>query len=73
VAVDRLRALLAEAKFPQYLTGQRTRSLLGLASDLFAELSGGQFGFAEDFQIVSRHSGSSRSPKTLSGGETFLA
>jgi exonuclease SbcC len=73
VAVDKLRALLAEAKFPQYLTGQRTRSLLGLASDLFGELSGGQFGFAEDFQIVSRHSGASRSPKTLSGGETFLA
>jgi exonuclease SbcC len=72
-AVHRLRALLADAKFQQYLIDQRTTALLGLASDLFGELSGGQFGFGPDFQIVSRSSNASRSPKTLSGGETFLA
>lgn len=72
-SMDKLRALLAEAKFQQYLIDQRTLALLGLASELFGELSGGQFGFGPDFQIVSRASNSSRSPKTLSGGETFLA
>ena len=72
-AVDALRGLLADAKFLQYLTDRRTRALLGVASDTFGRLSGGEFGFAEDFRIISRRSGAARSPKTLSGGETFLA
>ena len=72
-AVDALRGLLADAKFHQYLTDRRTRALLGVASDIFGRLSGGEFGFAEDFRIISRRSGAARSPKTLSGGETFLA
>jgi exonuclease SbcC len=72
-AVDALRGLLGDAKFPQYLTDRRTRALLGVATGIFRRLSGGEFGFAEDFQIVSIRSGAARSPKTLSGGETFLA
>jgi exonuclease SbcC len=72
-AVTALRSLLGEGKFLQYLTDKRTHALLGVASDNFGRLSGGEFGFAEDFQIVSRYSGATRSPKTLSGGETFLA
>ena len=72
-AVDILRGLLAEAKFLQYLTDRRTRTLLAVASDTFGTLSGGEFGFAADFQVVSRRTGAARSPKTLSGGETFLA
>ena len=36
-------------------------------------MSGGRYGFSEDFQIVDRTSGQPRSPKTLSGGETFQA
>ena len=72
-AVEALRGLLADAKFHQYLTDRRTRALLGVASEIFGRLSGGEFGFAEDFQIISRRSGAARSPKTLSGGETFLA
>jgi len=72
-AVDALRGLLADAKFLQYLTDRRTRALLGVASDTFGRLSGGEFGFAEDFRVISRRSGAARSPKTLSGGETFLA
>jgi exonuclease SbcC len=72
-AVDALRGLLGDAKFHQYLTERRTRALLGVASDIFGRLSGGEFGFAEDFQIISLRSGAARSPKTLSGGETFLA
>ena len=72
-AVSALRAMLAPGKFPQYLTELRTKTLLGVASELFGQLSDGEFGFAPDFQIISRRSGATRSPRTLSGGETFLA
>ena len=72
-AIDALHGLLTDAKFPQYLTDRRTRALLGVATGIFRRLSGGEFGFAEDFQIVSIRSSAARSPKTLSGGETFLA
>jgi DNA repair protein SbcC/Rad50 len=72
-AVDALRGLLTDAKFTQYLTDRRTLALLGVATGIFRRLSGGEFGFAEDFQIISLRSGAVRSPKTLSGGETFLA
>jgi exonuclease SbcC len=72
-AVDALRGLLADAKFHQFLTDRRTRALLGVASEIFGRLSGGEFGFAPEFQIISRRSGAARNPKTLSGGETFLA
>jgi DNA repair protein SbcC/Rad50 len=72
-AVDALRGLLADSKFLQHLTERRTRALLAVASETFGTLSGGEFGFGEDFQVVSRRSGAGRSPKTLSGGETFLA
>jgi exonuclease SbcC len=72
-AVDALRALLADGKFLQYLTDRRTLALLGAASEIFGRLSGGEFGFADEFQIISRRSRVIRSPKTLSGGETFLA
>jgi exonuclease SbcC len=72
-AVSALRTMLASGKFPQYLTELRTKTLLGVASELLGQLSEGEFGFAEDFQIISRRSGATRSPRTLSGGETFLA
>jgi len=72
-ALRGLRAALSRSKFPAYLVSRRTEVLLGLASDLFGRLSNGEFGFAEDFQVVVRRSGSVRDPKTLSGGETFLA
>lgn len=72
-AVDAVRGLLTDAKFLTDLTQRRTRALLGVASGIFGRLSGGEFGFAEDFQIISRRTGGARGPKTLSGGETFLA
>lgn len=64
---------LTNAKFLSHLTERRTRDLLGAASELFEELSEGQFGFAERFQIASIPTQTARDPKTLSGGETFLA
>lgn len=72
-AADALHGLLADAKFLKYLTDRRTRALLAVASETFGTLSGGEFGFSADFQVVSRRTESARSPKTLSGGETFLA
>ncbi|TVZ05036.1 SMC family ATPase [Trebonia kvetii] len=72
-AVETLRGLLADGKFLRYLTDRRTRALLAVASEKFGTLSAGEFGFTEDFHVASRRSQAVRSPKTLSGGETFLA
>ncbi len=72
-ALAGLRSSLSRSRFPAHLIARRTEVLLGLASDLFGRLSGGEFGFSDDFQVVVRRSGSVRDPKTLSGGETFLA
>lgn len=72
-AWDGLCKHLTDAKFPAYLTELRTRSLLGVGSSLLDELSAGRLGFAENFRIINRRSGIARSPKTLSGGETFQA
>ncbi|MEV0584492.1 SMC family ATPase [Nonomuraea sp. NPDC050310] len=71
--LTRLHSHLADGKFLRYLTDQRTRSLLILASQLFSQLSSGRFGFSDDFRIVNLATRTPRSPKTLSGGETFLA
>ncbi|MGN9846506.1 AAA family ATPase [Nonomuraea sp. H19] len=71
--LTRLHSHLADGKFLRYLTDQRTRSLLILASQLFSRLSSGRFGFSDDFRIVNLATRTARSPKTLSGGETFLA
>ena len=72
-ALAGLRSSLSRSRFPAHLIARRTKVPLGLASDLFGRLSGGEFGFSDDFQVVVRRSGSVRDPKTLSGGETFLA
>jgi exonuclease SbcC len=72
-AVDTVRAQLTEAKFLGHLIARRTRALLAVAGDLFGELSGGRYGFGADFRVVSLSTGAARDPKTLSGGETFLA
>ncbi|WP_051753652.1 AAA family ATPase [Streptosporangium amethystogenes] len=68
-----LHGQLADGKFLTYLTERRTRTLLILASELFSRLSSGRYGFTDDFRIASLATRTARSPKTLSGGETFLA
>jgi DNA repair protein SbcC/Rad50 len=72
-ALELLRKELAPARFPADLTSRRTLALLGVASDLLGRLSDGRFGFAADFQIVSRNSGVVHGAERLSGGEKFLA
>lgn len=71
-ALTTVRRELGDSNFPAYVTELRTHALLGIASELFGQLSDGRFGFAKDFRIVSRATGVVRGPKTLSGGETFL-
>jgi DNA repair protein SbcC/Rad50 len=76
VAKD-LASLLRADRFPTYI---RERALQALAADgsrRLEEISGGRYDFAvegQDFLIVDRwNGGETRSVKTLSGGETFLA
>ncbi|MDN3356839.1 SMC family ATPase [Actinomadura sp. DC4] len=72
-ALDALRRELVDAKFLGRLTMLRTRALLGVASDLLGQLTDERFGFADDFDIVSRSSCVVHHPNRLSGGEKFLA
>jgi exonuclease SbcC len=72
-AVTELARLLADGQFLSYVVETRQRALLGIASTILTEMSGGRYGFSHDFQIVDQTSGQPRSPKTLSGGESFQA
>jgi exonuclease SbcC len=63
---------LADGKFVGYVVEQRQQALLKLASGIVGEVTGGRYGFTKDFDIVDRQTGASRTPDTLSGGETFL-
>ncbi|MGW2017599.1 AAA family ATPase [Streptomyces sp. NPDC001927] len=72
-ALEVLRRELVDAKFLGHLTMLRTHALLGVASDLLGQMSDGRFGFADDFDIVSRTSGVVHQPNRLSGGEKFMA
>ena len=64
---------LLGGNFAGFVVEERQRALLGVATSILEEMSGGRYGFADDFAIVDRASGQPRSAKTLSGGETFQA
>ncbi|MFE2996875.1 AAA family ATPase [Nocardia sp. NPDC059246] len=72
-ALDVLRRELVDARFLGHLTKLNSRALLGIASTLLARLTDRQFGFADNCDIVSRHSKVVHSANRLSGGEKFLA
>lgn len=71
--LQNVKTLLNKDKFPAFLTMRRTQALLAVATRLLGTLSSGQFGFAAHFQIIERTTSGMRDPKTLSGGEKFLA
>ena len=71
--VELVRTRLADGAFVGSIIARRQQALLGVASTILAETTGGRFGFTDDFEIFDRLSGRARSPRTLSGGETFLA
>jgi exonuclease SbcC len=64
---------LESNRFKKYLTGLREQSLLGTATDILRKMSDGRFAFASGFQILDGQTQLTRDPKTLSGGEKFLA
>jgi exonuclease SbcC len=72
-AVEAVHDLLADGRFIGYVVRQRQQALLGVATEVLADLTGRRYGFAADFQIVDRLTGQPRSTRTLSGGESFLA
>ena len=65
--------LLTDGKFVAYLVDQRQKALLRVASTILIEVTGGRLGFAEGFRVIDRTANLARGPKTLSGGEGFLA
>jgi exonuclease SbcC len=71
--LQNVKTLLNKDRFPAFLTMRRTEALLAVATRLLGTLSSGQFGFAANFQIIERTTSGVRDPKTLSGGEKFLA
>ncbi|HEX2149624.1 MAG TPA: SMC family ATPase [Actinomycetota bacterium] len=71
---ERLIADFADSKFTAFLLDEQRRLLSRIGSEKFRELTG-HYTFDEEgqFQIVDQRTGLTRSPDTLSGGETFLA
>lgn len=71
--LETVASLLTDGRFIGYVVTRRQRALLALASEILGSMTGGRYGFAEDFRIVDRAFGQPRGSKTLSGGEAFLA
>jgi DNA repair protein SbcC/Rad50 len=71
--LETVASLLTDGRFIGYVVTRRQRALLVLASEILGSMTGGRYGFAEDFRIVDRAFGQARGSKTLSGGEAFLA
>lgn len=72
-SLEEVCTLLAKSKFPKWVVGRRQQTLLAVASDTLAKMTGDRFRFTAEFQIYDQVSGQGRDPRTLSGGETFLA
>jgi DNA repair protein SbcC/Rad50 len=72
-AVVRVRELLLDGAFIGEFITRRQRSLLGVATTILGEMTRGRFAFSPEFDVIDRWSGQPRSPRTLSGGESFLA
>ena len=72
-SLEEVRRQLSDAKFVKYVVAQRQRALLVEASVLLGSMTAGRYGFSPNFEVVDRLSGQTRSPRTLSGGETFVA
>lgn len=68
-----LNEALRNNKFIGHLVTARQRELLAEASQRLSEITGGRFGFGDDFKVINRHSGEQRRPDALSGGERFQA
>ncbi len=72
-ALEKLHEYLQDKNFKEYLMRVRESTLLGIGTEILRKISRGRYAFGHGFQIVDRQSGAMRSPRSLSGGETFLA
>lgn len=71
--LDALAKLLTDGRFIGDLVREREKALLIEASRILKKLSGGRFGFGDDFSVIDRDSRRERAAETLSGGERFQA
>jgi exonuclease SbcC len=72
-SLSELQRLLQDGQFIGHVIERRQRQLLLVASEILGSVSGNRYGFSSEFDIVDRLSNQPRTPRTLSGGETFLA
>lgn len=78
-ALSDLKTVLQDGRFIRWLTLRRSRALLAVASTLLGEITGGRYAFADitdehdEWRIFDNETGYARSPRTLSGGESFVA
>ncbi len=77
--LEELEDGLRPSRFPKWLTLRRSVNLLRHASRRLEQMSDRRYAFrdprdtAEQWKILDRWSGATRSPGTLSGGEQFMA
>jgi exonuclease SbcC len=74
-----LKTVLQDGRFIRWLTLRRSRALLAVASTLLDKMTGSRYAFADitdehdEWRIFDTETGYARSPRTLSGGESFVA
>jgi len=72
-SLEEVARLLGDGQFIKWLVGRRQQLLLVVASEIFAGMTGARYRFAADFTIIDGRTGIARNPRTLSGGEGFMA
>jgi exonuclease SbcC len=72
-SLEEVGRLLGDGHFIKWLVERRQQLLLVVASEIFAGMTGGRYRFAADFTVIDGRTGIARNPRTLSGGEGFMA
>lgn len=72
-SLEEVARLLGDSQFIKWLVERRQQLLLVVASEIFAGMTGDRYRFAADFTIIDGRTGIARNPRTLSGGEGFMA
>jgi exonuclease SbcC len=72
-SLEEVARLLGDGHFIKWLVERRQQLLLVVASEIFAGMTGGRYRFAADFMVIDGRTGIARNPRTLSGGEGFMA
>jgi exonuclease SbcC len=72
-SLEEVARLLGDGHFIKWLVERRQQLLLVVASEILAGMTGDRYRFATDFTIIDGRTGIARNPRTLSGGEGFMA